>query len=75
MKQGITKYFFEIYLKMTEWRVIFRIAAALIQKTRNEKREKTLQKQSPRGVLQIYIWQLYAFFYKQRFFQLSLSVA
>ena len=30
MKQGITKYFVEIYLKMTHWWGIFQIIAAVV---------------------------------------------
>ena len=30
MKQDITKYFVDIYLKMTQWLVIFQIIAAVV---------------------------------------------
>ena len=59
-KQDITKYFIEIYLKMTQWRMIFQIIAAVVSKVRilwSLKGENALQKQPP-GVLQICVRQL-----------------
>ena len=60
LKQDITKYFIEIYLKMTQWGMIFQIIAAVVSKVRillPLTGKNTLQKQPP-GVLEICVWQL-----------------
>ena len=62
-EQNITKYFLEIYLKMTQWWLIFQIIVVIlvVKKTRllwPLKGESTLQKQTPKAILQICVWQL-----------------
>ena len=61
MVQGLIRTLARTNFKMTQWCVIFKIIAAVVYKTRilwPWKCENTLHKQPPKGVPQVFIWQL-----------------
>ena len=61
MKQDIAKYFLKFIQRWHQWWLIFQIITVVVSKTTflwPLKGESTLQKQPPRGVIQICVWQI-----------------
>ena len=58
VKQDITKYFVEIYLKMTFYFSDYCCSSFVNENTLAIERRNTFQKQPPKDVSQIYVWQL-----------------